>query len=191
MKARIILNPYANRWRAKEKAPAIEAACQQVGLDYDLYVLPAAGMGKEAAISAVEEGYDVVVAAGGDGTVNETLNGLISVSENGSTVPFGVIPVGTGNDFNDMNGLPRQITESVNVIANGKCKQIDAGHVSWDGQDHYFGNNCALAMEPLVTIENNHITRLKGNSRYAAALIRALAKLEPWDLSVTWDDGIL
>lgn len=189
VRTRIILNPYANRWHAKKRLPQIEAACRRAGFDYDIYILPAAGTGREAAISAIKEGYDVIVAAGGDGTVNELLNGLIAVSGSGSTSPFGVIPVGTGNDFNDMNGLPRVIQDSVRIIANGRSRQVDAGLVRWDGNEHYFGNNCALAMEPLVTIENNGIRRLSGNARYLAALIRALAKLEAWTLSINWDAG--
>lgn len=189
MRTRIILNPYANRWHAKRKLPQIDAACKKAGLDYDIYVLPSAGSGRNAAISAVEEGYDAVVAAGGDGTVNELLNGLVAVSGNGSTPPLGVIPIGTGNDFSDMNGLPRVLEDSIGIIAAGKSRQIDAGLVRWDGRDHYFGNNCALAMEPLVTIENIRIKHLAGNARYLAALVKALVKLKAWTLSINWDGG--
>jgi diacylglycerol kinase (ATP) len=189
MRVQIILNPYANRWRAQSKIPQIEEACTKVGLDYDLFVLPSAGQGKKAAIAAVESGYDVVVAAGGDGTVNEVLNGLIAVAGDGATPPLGVIPLGTGNDFNDMNHLPRVLLDSVSTIAKGNSRQIDAGLVVWDGHKHYFGNNCALAMEPMVTIENVRITRISGNLRYLVALVKALVKLKAWDFSTSWDAG--
>lgn len=189
MKVQIILNPYARRWHAQSKIPQIEEACKEAGLDYDLYVLPSAGKGKTAAITAVESGYDVVVAAGGDGTVNEVLNGLIVVAGNGSTPPLGVIPLGTGNDFSDMNHLPRVLIDSARMIAKGNTRQIDAGLVVWDGHKHYFGNNCALAMEPMVTIENVRITRLSGNIRYLVALVKALAKLKAWNFSMSWNSG--
>jgi diacylglycerol kinase (ATP) len=189
MKVKIIVNPYANRWNGKKKIPDISKAFRDIGLDPDVYVLPAAGLGSLAAQRSAEEGYDVVVAAGGDGTVNEVLNGLIACSGDRPTTPLGVLPIGTGNDFNDMSGLPRDLYESAKLIAAGQTKQVDAGQLTMDGRRHYFGNNCALAMEPMVTIENIYIKRLSGNIRYIVALLKALRKLEAWHFSISWSGG--
>ncbi|GMQ78414.1 MAG: diacylglycerol kinase family lipid kinase [Anaerolineae bacterium] len=189
MKIKIIVNPYANRWNGRKKIPDISKAFQDIGLDHDLYVLPAAGLGSLAAQRSAEEGYDVVVAAGGDGTVNEVVNGLIAFSGDRPTIPLGVLPIGTGNDFNDMSGLPRDLHESAKLIAAGRTKQVDAGQVTIDGSRHYFGNNCALAMEPMVTIENINIKRLSGNIRYIVALLIALRKLKAWHFSFSWSGG--
>jgi diacylglycerol kinase (ATP) len=189
VKVKILLNPYANRWAAKSKAPSVEKACQEAGLDYDLAFIPAPGGGKEAAIVALEEGYDVVVAAGGDGTVSEVVNGLITASGDSQTAPLGVIPLGTGNDFSDMTSLPRDIAESINTIAAGHTIPIDAGRVSLDGESHYFDNNCAIAMEPMVSLEHIRMTRTSGNIRYVLALIKAMAKLKAWHFDLHWDQG--
>ena len=134
MKAKIILNPYANRWRAKGRADDILAACEQAGLEADLALIPAPGLGAQEAIRASDDGYDAVIAAGGDGTVHEVANGLIAAAGDGPTKPLGVMPVGTGNDFNDMSGLPRDLLSAAKIIAAGQTRQIDAGRITV-GQD--------------------------------------------------------
>lgn len=187
MAIKVILNPYANRWGAQRRLSQVKRALSEAGLAYDLHVTTqrreATQVARDAAAS---HDYSAVIAAGGDGTVNEVVNGLIAAAfPDQPTVPFGVLPIGTGNDFNDMSGLPRQLVQCVEVIAAGKTRQVDAGQVN----EHYFDNNCAVAMEPMVTIENNKITRLSGNLRYIVALVRALLKLKAWQMQIEWDGG--
>lgn len=157
-------------------------------MDFDLVHTSAPGHGAREAASAVTENYDIVVAAGGDGTVSEVVNGLISAA-NGTTLPLGVIPIGTGNDFSDMAGLPRDVPRAVRTIAAAHTRPVDAGQIDADGDTHYFDNNCALAMEPLVSIENMRLTRLSGNIRYVVAMIKALLKLKAWHMRINWDGG--
>ncbi|MEW5985756.1 MAG: diacylglycerol kinase family protein [Chloroflexota bacterium] len=192
MKVKIILNPYANRWGAKALIPAVQNAFTSAGLPFDLAVTGRPGQAIEEARMAGTGGYDAVVAAGGDGTVNEVVNGLIAASGDEPTLPLGVLPAGTGNDFNDMAGLPREMAAAVQIIARGKTRQLDAGRVIAHNSplvDRYFDNNCALAMEPMVTLENIRMTRLSGNIRYVAALARALLKLKAWQMQISWDGG--
>jgi diacylglycerol kinase (ATP) len=135
--------------------------------------------------AAAEEGYEAIVAAGGDGTVSEVVNGLILAAGDGPTRPLGVLPIGTGNDFSDMLAIPRDLSAAVAVISAGKTRQVDAGRVN----DRYFNNNCALAMEPMVTIENIKMRRISGKLRYVAALAKALLKLQAWHMRIHWDGG--
>jgi hypothetical protein len=100
-------------------------------------------------------------------------------------VPFGIVPLGTANDFNLMAGLPPTIAEAVAVIAAGRTRPIDAGQVN----ERFFINNSAAAMEPMVTMENIKMKRLSGEVRYIVALLRALARLKPWHMALTWDGG--
>jgi diacylglycerol kinase (ATP) len=188
VKAKIILNPYANRWGARAQLPAVESACRDAGLAFDLVQTTAPGQATREAASAVAAGYDVVVAAGGDGTVSEVVNGLIAAGGE-ATVPLGIIPIGTGNDFSDMAGLPANVPQAVQAIARGRTRQVDAGRIEADGCTHYFDNNCALAMEPMVSIENMRMTRLSGNIRYVVAIIKALLKLKAWHMHIAWDGG--
>lgn len=185
MRVKVVLNPYANRWGAKAQVDETAEAFRAAGVECDLVVTETARQGVSIAEAAAREGYDAVVAAGGDGTINEVINGLIRAAGDGPTVPFGIIPLGTANDFNLMAGLPDAVEDSVRVIAAGKTRRIDAGQVN----DRFFINNSAAAMEPMVTIENIKMTRLSGEIRYIVALLRALLKLKPWQMKLTWDGG--
>lgn len=185
MKVKIILNPYANRWGAKRQMVAIKQAFTNAGVDFDIAVTEKRKEATMLAFEAAGEGYDAIVAAGGDGTINEVVNGLVQAAGEGVTCPLAVLPIGTGNDFNDMLGLPRDFDEIAAIVSAGKTRQIDLGRVN----DHYFDNNCAVAMEPLVTIENAAMTKLSGNIRYIVALMKALIKLQAWDMKIKWDEG--
>ena len=185
MKIKVILNPYANRWRAGSRLEAVRAAFAVVALQPDIVQTTKPGEAIELARTAVTQGYDVVVAAGGDGTLSEVANGLLRAAGAGQTIPFGILPIGTANDFSDMVGLPRDLTAAVQLIAAGQTRQIDAGWVN----DHFFINNCAVAMEPMITLENIRMKRLSGELRYIVALLRGLVKLKAWHMQVRWDDG--
>jgi diacylglycerol kinase (ATP) len=186
MRVKVILNPYANRWGAKSRADDTAAAFRAAGVDCDLTITTTAGQGTPEAEAAAHSGdYDAIIAAGGDGTINEVINGLLRAAGNGPTRPFGIVPLGTANDFNLMAGLPGSIAAAVAVIAAGHTRQIDAGQVN----DRYFINNSAAAMEPMVTLENIKMKRLSGEIRYVVALLRALARLKPWQMRLTWDGG--
>lgn len=185
MRVKVILNPYANRWGAQAQATATADAFRAAGVACDLMITELPGQGTPLAAAAARAGYDAVVAAGGDGTLNEVINGLISAAGDGPTVPFGIVPLGTANDFNLMAGLPDNIEAAVAVIAAGRTRRIDAGQVN----DRYFINNSAAAMEPMVTLENIKMKRLSGEIRYVVALLRALTKLKPWLMDLTWDGG--
>ena len=185
MRVKVILNPYANRWGAKARAGDTAAAFRAAGVECDLVITDTVRQGTPIAEAAARDGFDAVVAAGGDGTINEVINGLIRAAGDGPTVPFGIVPLGTANDFNLMAGLPNTIEASVGVIAAGKTRRIDAGQVN----DRFFINNSAAAMEPMVTLENIKMTWLSGEIRYIVALLRALVKLKPWQMKLAWDGG--
>ncbi|MCP4415420.1 MAG: diacylglycerol kinase family lipid kinase [Chloroflexi bacterium] len=184
-KIKVVLNPYANRWRAGSLVDEVRAAFTAVSLQPDIVLTEKPGQGITLAETAVAQGFDAVVAAGGDGTLNEVANGLLRAAGDDKTVPFGILPLGTANDFSDMVGLPRDLNKAVQIFAAGATRQIDAGRVN----DYFFINNCAVAMEPMVTLENIRMKRLSGELRYVVALLRSLVKLKAWDMQVRWDDG--
>jgi diacylglycerol kinase (ATP) len=207
-KTRVIFNPHAGRFKSGEILPAIRSALDAANLQYDLVTPALKGQAKQVAMEAAATGYDTVVAAGGDGTVNEVLNGLIVAAENGPTCPLGILPLGTGNDFSDIAGIPRDLVSAAEAIKYGRTRQVDAGWVSYierNGSDgdiklepgpdpgqelwkgFYFGNNCAVAMEPLVTLYSNQMNCLSGNFRYFAAMIKGFLKLKAWHMAISWD----
>lgn len=189
MTYKIILNPFANRWGARARQGDIEAAFRAAGAAYDLVVTEGPGMGTAVAREAAAAGYTAVVAAGGDGTVSEVVNGLIQAAGDAPTAPLGIIPLGSANDFSLMMDIPMEVDTAVNAIMNGQIQQVDAGQITWGEQIHYFNNNSAVAMEPMVTLEHIKIHRIKGEMRYYVALVKALFKLKAWQMRITWDDG--
>jgi diacylglycerol kinase (ATP) len=185
MRVKTIVNPYANRWKAKKRIPEIQDAFDAANIEHVIVITTSPGQAIEEARIAVEQGFDVVVAAGGDGTVNEVANGLALAAGDGPTIPMAILPIGTGNDLSTMVGNPTDPKSIARLVAAGKTRQIDLGRAN----DRYFANNCAVAMEPLITIENVKIKHIKGNLRYIVALIKGLLKLKAWQMDVQWDGG--
>jgi diacylglycerol kinase (ATP) len=200
MRVLVILNPFANHHRAVGESTSVEMALSEAGLEFEIVSTQARGHAKHLAASA--SGYDAVVAAGGDGTVNEVVNGLLSVSGEGQCQPMGILPLGTGNDFSDMAGLPRDLMSAAEIIAQGNTRQIDAGEASFtesngssNGEEHwqrrYFDNSCGVAMEPSVALEVERMTHLSGNVRYVVGMLRGYIKLKAWQMEIHWDGGCI
>lgn len=185
MRTKVILNPYANRWQSQKNVPRVKQILDAAGLDYDLAVTDKPLAGTTLAEAAVRDGFEAVVAAGGDGSINEVVNGILRTTPEGPTIPFGILPLGTANDFNLMAGLPDSVEEAAQVIAQGQTRQIDAIQVN----DRFSINNSGLAMEPMVTLENIRMTRLSGEIRYVVALLKVIVKMKAWQMRVQWDDG--
>ena len=185
MKVFVVLNPYANRWGAKRRRPMVEEALRTIGIEFELRETTSRGHATRLAKEAAEGDFDAIIAAGGDGTLHEVINGLVQAAGNGPTKPFGILPIGTGNDFASSANIPRKLEEAVQILQQGKTEQVDLASIN--GQ--IFINNCAAAMEPLVTIEAEGLQRLSGSVRYIVALARALLKLKAWQMHVKWDSG--
>ena len=96
----IVLNPWAGRGKAGQRRGALQQALDAAGLEYEMLLTNARGHATELARDAVRRGSQTVVAIGGDGTLNETVNGLVQGNqETGRNAAFAVIPLGTGSDF--------------------------------------------------------------------------------------------
>ncbi len=198
MKAQIILNPFANSWGAQNHADAIRRAFDRANIAYDMLVTTRPHQATEVAHAASLNGVDMIVAAGGDGTINEVLNGMVR-DDNLPTKPLGIIPIGTGNDFSDMQGLNIGIEAMVQSFKQGNTRQIDVGRLTTSTisavsatsatHHHYFDNNCALAMEPMIALTNQRNKRFKGRLGYIYAVLKALLNLQAWEMEVVWDGG--
>ena len=188
MKAKIIFNPAANLGQAKHHRPSLEIALKEANIEYELLETLRPNHATEEARRASAEQFSVVVVVGGDGTVHEVINGLLSADLN-HPLPLAIFPMGTGNDLSDMAKLPHQLPRFIEMLTDGRTRQIDIGRIEYDGNSRYFGNNCALAMEALITIETNALTNLRGKLRYLVGVIKGLRKLKPWQLDIEWNGG--
>jgi diacylglycerol kinase (ATP) len=134
--AKIIMNPYSGRWKAKAAIPDIERACQKIGLDYELAITAAPDHGVELAREAAQAGFSPIVAAGGDGCISEVINGLMQAAGDAVAGPFGIIPLGSADDFADMLALVT-ITQAAMKRVKGTPRYILAalkaiiGHKPW------------------------------------------------------------
>ena len=186
MTAKIILNPYAARWKASERLPEAEAALQAAGVDYDVSVSAYPGNGIELAVQAAEQGFDPIIAAGGDSTYNEVVNGLMQFAGNGhSRITFGILPMGTANDLADNLSIPKDLTAAARVIAARKTRLLDVCQVN----GRYFVNNSAIGMETSVTVIQMNMKRVHGVFRYALATLVAIARNTQWHMKIEWDTG--
>jgi diacylglycerol kinase (ATP) len=182
---KIIVNPYAGRWKAQAAIPDIERACRKIGLDYELVVTEGPNHGIELAREAALEGFSPIVSAGGDGSISEVVNGLMQAAGDEAAVPLGVIPLGTADDFADMLGLEKEVEAACRVILAGHMRVVDVGCVN----GRFFDNNSAMGLEPMVTITERRMKRIKGTPRYILAALKAIVNHEPWRVRLVWDDG--
>jgi diacylglycerol kinase (ATP) len=187
MTAKVILNPYSNRWKAKARWPEAETALKTAGVDFELAVSERPGHIIKLAEQAAREGYFPIVAAGGDGTIGEVVNGLAHAAKSEADLlgPLGVLPLGSANDLVDNLGLPKDLTEAARVIAGMKTRLMDLGYVN----GFYFANNSAIGLEPYITLVQQRITWIKGMMRYLVAAVRGIMDNPQWTARIEWDDG--
>jgi len=176
-KAMLIYNSKAGNGVAAGKLVHVQELLRQAGIDFDLVITDRPGHAIQLARQAGEDGYAIVIAAGGDGTVNEVVNGLMQAKLNGNGRPaLAVLPVGRGNDFAYGVGIPQEIADAVNVLAGGHRRKIDLGRfVGGDyPQGRYFANGVGLGFDTVVGFEAAKIKWLHGAASYLAALVRTI-----------------
>lgn len=188
MTAKIILNPYSNRWNAKARWPQAEAALKAANVDFDLAISERPRHIIELAEQAAREGFSPIIAAGGDGTIGEVVNGLARAanSDKDPLGPFGILPLGSANDLVSNLGLPTDLEAAARVIAAGKTRPMDMGYVN----GFYFANNSAIGLEPYITLVQQRITWIKGIMRYLVAAVGGIMDNPQWTAKIEWDDGI-
>jgi YegS/Rv2252/BmrU family lipid kinase len=176
MRYLIIANPVAGKGLCLQLIPSITASLQSHQLDFEIVQTERPGHAIELARQAALDGYDVVVAAGGDGTVNEVINGLALASEDGQhKACLAVIPVGRGNDFAFGMGVPHHWQASVDALAANKRRPIDIGRVVGpnfpDGR--YLGNGVGIGFDTIVGFVAAKL-RLRGMLAYLVAAIKTI-----------------
>src|SRR4051794_13833884 len=187
MTARIILNPYSGRYTGRKRWPAAQAALDAAGFAYELASTERPGHARELARDAALAGYSPIVAAGGDGTVSEVVNGLADAAGQNAGLlgPIGILPVGTANDIVDTLGIPRDLAAAAQVLAHGHTRLIDLGEVN----GRLFVNNSAIGLEPFVTLIQQRIGRIQGPPRYLLAALRGILARPRWNMRLEWDGG--
>ncbi|MCX7682931.1 MAG: YegS/Rv2252/BmrU family lipid kinase, partial [Anaerolineae bacterium] len=176
---KVILNPAARRGTGVQSLPRIKRLLAEQGLEFDLVCTERPWHAAELAREAAQDGYDVIVAAGGDGTVNEVINGLMTVpsnSGNDGRPALGVLCVGQGNDFAYGTGIPLDLEAACQALARGHRRRVDVGRVVGDGypKGRYFGNGIGIGFDAVVGFEASRMTRLSGFPAYLVAVLKTV-----------------
>jgi YegS/Rv2252/BmrU family lipid kinase len=171
--ATVILNPAAGRgaaWRARE---ALARAFRREGWSVDIVPTERPGHATELAAAAARSGAERVIAVGGDGAVHEVTNGLLAARTNAA---FGVVPIGTGNDFAKLTGVYRHsVDRAVSRLVTATIQRFDAGKVLGE----FFVNTLGFGFGPAVVQTRNAMPGLKGFLSYLVPVLRTFATFRP------------
>lgn len=187
MTAKVILNPYSNRWNSQKRWSEGEAALKAADVDFHLAVSEKKGQIVELAEQAVLQKFSPIIVAGGDGSVGDAANGLMRAAQSARAPlpPLGIMPTGSANDIVYALGLPTDLNEAARVITAGKIRAMDLGKLN----DRYFVNNSAAGLEPYVTIKHEKIHWIRGMARYLVAAVQGIMDKPEWNGEVRWDGG--
>ncbi len=173
---KLILNPTADKGAAINKIPEIAAELNKHGLNYNITLTQHPWHAAELTAQAIAEGYGTVVAVGGDGTINEVLNGIM-LAQNGVPhgVRMGVLPIGRGNDFAFGMGIPLDLEGSCAMLARGESQHIDVGLCKGGlyPEGRYFGNGVGIGFDAMVGFLANQ-AKISGFLGYLIAAIRTI-----------------
>jgi diacylglycerol kinase (ATP) len=190
----IIFNPMASRGGAARSRDVIEKAFRASAVAFELVETQYRGHAVELAERAVDEGWSAAVAVGGDGVVHEVANGLMNRAGDDVSLPLGVIPVGSGNDFIKMLRMPvHKPAAAVRRIVEASVRTVDIGrvthHTTGGGPSGvwHFTNGVGVGFDAQVATHARGIQRLRGMSIYAWALVKTLRDLRSPRIRVVVD----
>ncbi len=171
----VVVNPIAGNGRGARILPVLRQRLDAAGAPYEILQTSRAGEAVELSRDAKGE---VIVAVGGDGTINEVANGMAADKV------LGIIPAGSGNDLIKSLGIPSKPVDALECLLNGKIVEIDLGRVqcgkkSVEGQenpgtDRLFTNGVGIGFDASVAIKKGEISYLKGTAVYVLAVLQTL-----------------
>jgi YegS/Rv2252/BmrU family lipid kinase len=180
VRACVIFNPVARG----EKARRFRRHLGEIAAECTFKQTAAAGHARRLAAEAVDEGFDTIVAAGGDGTINEVLNGIAGVSDGFKRARLGVLPLGTVNVFARELGIPRRFEPAWQTIRQGREMRIDLPAVEYGDneapQRRCFGQLAGAGLDArAIKLVNWPLKKKIGSLAYVVAGLRALFQPSP------------
>lgn len=183
-KARIIYNPTAGRESFMKDLPMVLQRFEEAGYETSAHATTGEGDATKAAEYAVERRFDIVVIVGGDGTINEAIQGIAGASERPNV---GIIPAGTTNDFARALMIPRDTEKAVDIILDNHQKSLDVGKVN-----HKYFINIAGGGD-LTELTYDVPSKLKtvlGQLAYYIKGIEMLPSLKPQRTKIEYDGEV-
>lgn len=186
-----LVNPASDNGRTGRRWPELAHRAARLGLEGETLFSEHPGHLITLAGEAVDNGASLVVAVGGDGTLNEVVNGVA-----GRDVDLATVPLGTGMDFGRTYDLPKRFDDAVLVARDGETRVVDAGRVryrTWAGDDaeRLFANVGTVGMSGAVAQRANGMSKaLGGRVTFFYALTRVFLSWENTEVTVTADGGV-
>jgi diacylglycerol kinase (ATP) len=183
-----LVNPASANGATGRRWPALEARARALGLQGRSLLSERPGHLQELAAQAAEDG-SLLVVVGGDGTLNEVVNGAA-----GRAAEVAVIPAGTGRDFGRTYRIPSRFDDAVRVVLEGTTRTIDLGRAEFETSDgvrrRLFANAASVGMSGAVARRANSMSkRLGGRATFYAALVREFLGWTNTEMRVEFDGG--
>lgn len=184
-RARIIYNPTSGREVFKKHLPVVLQKLERAGYETSCHATTGAGDATEATIEAVKRQFDIIIAVGGDGTLNEVVAG-VSQCENRPKI--GLIPMGTTNDFARAVHIPRKIDEALDIIIAGETIPVDVGILN---NERYFINIAAGGRMTELTYEvPSKMKTILGQLAYYLKGIEMIPSIKATHMKIEMDDQV-
>ncbi|AGU61997.1 diacylglycerol kinase [Staphylococcus aureus] len=183
-RARIIYNPTSGKEQFKRELPDALIKLEKAGYETSAYATEKIGDATLEAERAMHENYDILIAAGGDGTLNEVVNGI---AEKPNRPKLGVIPMGTVNDFGRALHIPNDIMGALDVIIEGHSTKVDIGKMN----NRYFINLAAGGQLTQVSYETpSKLKSIVGPFAYYIKGFEMLPQMKAVDLRIEYDGNV-
>lgn len=179
MRLRLLHNPTAGRGRARRKIDEAVKYLVARGANIDVVQTGSPEHLVAVAAKSSHEHWDVLVVCGGDGTLNLTIRELDL-----ATVRLGIIPMGSGDDFAQTLGIPRDVHAACEVVLGGVVREVDVAMAN----GRRFLGVAGLGFDSQVARYANSVRRLKGNLVYLYSILRVLPQFKPHHVRVRADD---
>lgn len=177
-RARLIYNPTSGREEMRKLLPDVLERLDLAGIETSCHATTGEGDATEAAADAVDRGYDIIIAAGGDGTLNEIVNGMAGKS---NLPPLGIFPLGTTNDFARAMGISKRWEDYCDLVIENKTRPIDIGKAN----DRYFINIAGGGSLTELTYEvPSRLKTMIGQLAYYMKGIEKMVSLSPQELII-------
>jgi len=175
---KVIVNPVAGAYSTRRKWPLISRLLKRIGLSFDFQYTEGVGHAIELARAAASDGYQCLVAVGGDGTVNEVANGIL-YSTGAAKTALGIISTGTGSDFVRSAGIPRDYPHACSALTSPKRLVIDVGVIEYQSKgqtlQRFFVNAAGVGFDAAVVEQTERLPKYFGGTiPYLAGVVRTL-----------------
>lgn len=175
-KTMLLYNYHALKRKPRHRSEEVADALRAVGIDPVIVSPTKIGNAIELIENAVLDGYERIISTGGDGTVNEVVNGIVRAQRKGAPRPtLGILPNGRGNDFGFAVGIPQNLKRATAIIAAGNVLRADVGLVFDGVSERYFINGAGVGIDAAINYWATR-SRLNGFASYLWGMAKAIAK---------------